>query len=159
MYIVDIIDHRNAYGIQSMVVLSRYPKSVFERDGIWLIGNDDFVFKFYRRKVVRGPSHWKAFGGRKFDIQMANGESEKADGQWWDYLHPEYAQLTYDYGVSTVEKLEECYVFMGGLHIDRLIVDEWRERNEPSNNYRKYDKRSKLHRKHLIVSRWSDSIT
>ena len=27
----------------------------------------------------------EAFGGRKFDVVLDNGEVEKCEGQWWDY--------------------------------------------------------------------------
>lgn len=154
--IMDVIDHRNAYGIQTMVVLNRYPRCVFERDGKWLIGYDDCVYQFFKLDPVRhsDPSNWKAFGGQKFDIPMADGSVEHAHGQWWDYLHPDFAGLTYDYGLSTVEKLQKCYVFSGRFHIERAIVDEWRSNNEPSNNYHKYNQRSKDVGKHTIVSQW-----
>jgi len=153
--IVDIIDHRHKYGVQVEVVLSRYPKLVFERDSCGLIAFDDCVYQFYGYEQP-GP-HWKAFGGRKFDIPMADGSVTHADGQWWDVLRREFREDLYSHGLNTVERLHECYVFFGGMHIDRSVVDEWRKHNEPSNNYHKYDKRHKDYGKHRIVSPWADS--
>lgn len=154
--IVDMIDHRNAYGTQHMLVLNRYPQCLFERHGSLLIGNDDCIFRFFKYEGVgvHDPSHWKAFGGDEFDIPMADGSIERANGQWWDFIGKDYADLTYSYGMNTIEELHVCPVFMGGLHIDRKIVDEWREHNEPSNNYHKYDKRNKEFGQHRIVSQW-----
>ncbi len=150
--IVDIIDHRNAYGIQTTIVLNRYPQCVFERAGRWLVGYDDCVFQFYG---YGAPSpNWEAFGGWQFKIPMADGSEILAKGQWWDEVHPDFSDLTYDYGMSTIERLQQCYVFTGGFHIDRTVVDEWRATHESSNNYHKYNLRSKKFGEQWIVSQW-----
>jgi hypothetical protein len=155
--IVDIIDHRSKYSTQVELVLNRMPEPLFERRGRWLVGNDDCVFQFYALERVEGPSHWKAFGGREFDIPMVDGSVERAKGQWWNSFPSDFRGLTYSHGVSTIDKLAECYVFYFGFHIDREIVDAWRASSEPSNNYRKYDPEHADFGKHRIVSPWEDS--
>lgn len=153
--IVDIIVHRHKYGTQTQVVLDRMPHFVFERRDNFLIGHDAGVFAFYRYEKP-GPT-WKAFAGREFDIPMMDGSIIHASGQWWDTLPVEFAELTYSPGYNTVEGLQRCYVFFGGGHFDRELLDTWLIQHEPSNNYHKYDKRHKDFGKHRIVSPWEDA--
>lgn len=65
----------------------------------------------------------EAFGGRKFDIVLDNGEIEKCEGQWWDAvtdrareeLEKEGNPLSKMVliGVSSVDRLLDCYVYYG----------------------------------------------
>lgn len=65
----------------------------------------------------------EAFGGRKFDIVLDNGEIEKCEGQWWDAvtdrareeLEKEGNPLSKMVliGVSSVDRLLDCYVYCG----------------------------------------------
>lgn len=152
--VLDVIDHRHRYGVQRELVVSRLPKPLFERRGQLLIGEDCGVFQFYGYEQP-GPT-WKAFGGRKFEIPMADGTTIKANGQWWDPSIPaDYRDLLYSFGLNTEEKLGECHVFFGQFCIDREIVDAWLEANEPSNNYHKYDRRHRDYRQQTIESRWA----
>lgn len=150
--IVDVIDHRNEYATQRMLVVNRFPKPLFTKDSRGLIGVDDCVHQFY--KYERPGPGWEAFAGREFDIPMADGTVEHAKGQWWDVSRKEFRDTTYDLGMATIEQLKECYVFYGGKHIDRAIVDVWLAENTPSNNYNKYDERHATFRQHQIVSPW-----
>ena len=154
--IIDVIDHRNKYAIQSMVVVDRMPKFLYEKRGGWLIGHDSGFFKFYAYESVQSdwPSNWKAWGGREFDIPLTDGGVVKAFGQWWDSFPKGFQGLTYDYGVNTPTKLERCNVFTGGIHIDCELVDAWRAEHEPSNNYHKFDSRDDTFGQHRIVSQW-----
>ncbi len=154
--IVDIIDHRSKYCTQVELVLNRFPEPLFEKRGKWLIGHDSGVFQFYGYERVEAswPSNWKAFGGRKIEIPMVGGGVTQASGQWWDSFPADYRGLVYSHGINTIERLEQCYVFMGAFHIDCAIVDEWRRNNEPSNNYHKYDPRHETFGQHRITSKW-----
>ena len=65
----------------------------------------------------------EAFGGRKFDIVLDNGEIEKCEGQWWDAVtdrareelekegNPFSKMMLI--GVSSVDRLLDCYVYCG----------------------------------------------
>lgn len=65
----------------------------------------------------------EAFGGRKFDIVLDNGEIEKCEGQWWDVVtdrareelekegNPFSKMMLI--GVSSVDRLSDCYVYYG----------------------------------------------
>lgn len=65
----------------------------------------------------------EAFGSRKFDIVLDNGEIEKCEGQWWDAvtdrareeLEKEGNPLSKMVliGVSSVDRLLDCYVYCG----------------------------------------------
>lgn len=151
--IIDIIDHRDAYGVQRQLVVDRMPEFVFERRGAnWLIGHDSGFFQFY--KYDRPGPGWKAFAGLKFDIRMADGSVEKAHGQWWDARPTDFYGLTHSLGVNTIENLEQCYVFRGGIHVDRELVDAWLAQNATSNNYHKYNASHDDYGKDRIVSPW-----
>ncbi len=154
MEILDIIDHRHKYGTQRELVVDRMPSLVYEqRSRVLLVGHDSGCFGFYGYETP-GPT-WKAFCGRKFEIPMVDGSVIEASGQWWDPgLPADFQGLLYSYGMNTIAGLAQCCVFMSGILIDCLIVDAWLAKNEPSNNYHKYDKRHEDFGKHRIVSPW-----
>ena len=150
--IVDVINHYHC--TQAMIVVDRQPAPIFERRGQLLIGHDSGFYKFYGYETP-GPT-WEAFGGREFDIPMADGTIIKANGQWWDPGIPkDYRDLLYSPGVNTIERLAQCHVFSGCLHVDRELLDAWLAANEPSNNYHKYDVRHADYGKHTITSPWA----
>lgn len=150
--IVDIIDHKSKYAVQRLLVVNRRPKPVFEREGQYLIGDDAGFWMVYKYETP-GPN-WKAFAGRKFDIPMKDGSTIKADGQWWSSPMKCLSEMTYNIGAATVESLSECHVFFGTYYVDRKLVDDWLQENEPSNNYDKYNPKHADFGKHRIVSRW-----
>ena len=77
--IIDIIHHKNKYGVQVFHVVNRLPKFLYERDGSWLIGENSGFFNFYYHET---PSKWaKAFAGREFEIPLKNGDTISANGQ------------------------------------------------------------------------------
>lgn len=154
--IVDVIDHRSQHFTQRFLVVDRMPEFTYERRGSGLlIGHDSGFFKFYGYGRP-GPT-WRAFGGEKFQIPMADGSVIEADGQWWDVCPNDFSELTYGPGVNTVDELAQCHVFMGGIHVDRVMVDSWVAVNDPSNNYDKYNPRSAHFGKHTIVIIRKDS--
>lgn len=79
----------------------------------------------------------EAFGGRKFDIVLDNGEVEKCEGQWWDAVtdrareelekegNPFSKMMLI--GVSSVDRLSDCYVYYGlwasESKIEEMIAD------------------------------------
>lgn len=151
--IVDIIDHRNKYGIQRFLVVNREPNYLYERKGIWLIGEDSGFFNFY--KYDKPGGRFYAFAGRKFDIPMKNGSVEKAYGQWWDGTPADYYGLVFETGYGTPEGLSDCNVFCS-VRVDTEIIDKWLSENEPSNNYYKYDKKHPDFGKQVIESPWDN---
>ena len=151
--ILDIIDHRSKYSTQRMLVVDRMPDLIYERTGQRLVGHDSGCFKFYGYEAPYRSS--KAFAGAKFDIPMIDGSVIRASGQWWDPGTPvDFSGLVYSNGMNTIDALSNCYVFIGGIHIDCEIVDAWLAANEPSNNYHKYDTRHVDYGRHTITSRW-----
>jgi hypothetical protein len=65
----------------------------------------------------------EAFGGRKFDIVLDNGEIEKCEGQWWDAVTDRageelekegnsFSEMML-IGISSVDRLLDCYVYCG----------------------------------------------
>jgi hypothetical protein len=151
MNIKDVIHHRNKYGTQEFVVIDRTPDFLYEKEGDYLIGEDSGLFNFY--KHIPPSNGFEAFAGRKFDINLKNGDVVKASGQWWDARPDSYDDLVYKMGVSSLCELDECHVFFS-RYIDKKMVDDWIEDNEPSNNYHKYDKRHSDYGKNQIVSKW-----
>lgn len=149
--IIDIIKHGNKYSTQTFLVLDEKPNLKYERDGDYLVGEDCGFYNFYQHQ--KPSKAFKAFCGREFDIPLVDGGVVRATGQWWDYVHPEYSELVCQLGVGTPEKLSKCNVFWAN-YVDKLLIEQWLENNEPSNNYHKYDSRHKDFGLHNIVSKW-----
>ncbi|MCK5609458.1 hypothetical protein KAR91_46725 [Candidatus Pacearchaeota archaeon] len=149
--IIDIIDHRNKYGIQRFVVLNRSPVYVYERKGKWLIAEDSGFFNFFYYDNPSGRFY--AFAGRKFEIPMKDGSIEKAYGQWWHGIPEDYQGLVAYTAYGIPEELSKCNVF-ASVSVDPLIIERWLSKNEPSNNYNKYDKRHSDFGVQEIVSKW-----
>ena len=148
--IVDVIHHRNKYETQEMIIISRSPNFKYQRNGNWLIAEDSGFYNFY---FYEKPDRCvQAFSGREFDIQMLDGSIIKAKGQWWDGIQDEFKYLK-SAGCNTIEKLGKCNVFMS-MCIDPAIVEKWLGKNKHSNNYSKYDKKSKSYLIQNIVSPW-----
>lgn len=75
----------------------------------------------------------EAFGGRKFDIVLDNGEVEKCEGQWWDAVTDRareelekegnsFSEMML-IGISSVDRLLDCYVYCG-LWASKSKVEE-----------------------------------
>ena len=75
----------------------------------------------------------EAFGGRKFDIVLDNGEIEKCEGQWWDAVTDRareelekegnsFSEMML-IGISSVDRLLDCYVYCG-LWASKSKVEE-----------------------------------
>lgn len=130
----------NSYGIDAYyLVLDEMPTFVFERTGKHLFAEHDGFSRCYAYETP-GPN-WQAFGGWKFDIPLKDGTVEHASGQWWDCspLGMKARQPRTSVGIATVEMLEKCYVFTGGV-IETEKLEEWLASNEPSTDYEKYRK-------------------
>jgi len=151
--IIDIIKHRNKYGIQTFLVLDRKPEYVYERVGDFLIAEQDGFFNFFTYKKDRFAD---AFAGRSFELPLKNGSFEKCNGQWWDSMPPDYSDLVDSYGIGTPEGLNKCNVF-AKAYVDPCLVSDWLESNEPTNNYNKYCKESEFEGVHRIVSKWDEA--
>ena len=158
--IIDIIHHRNKYDTEEFIVLNRWPNFLYEKTGRYLWAEEDGFFNFYGHDSLgmTGPSHWKAFGGRKFNIPMKDGTTIEASGQWWDSTPPEWSGLVQSTGAATPEMLARCNVFCC-LYVDPYLIDKWlgkgrRITQVPSNNYNRYDKRHPDFGKHEIDSRF-----
>jgi hypothetical protein len=152
MTIEDVLYYSSQYGQHWYLILDRMPAPLFERKGNWLIGEDSGFFKFYAYEAP-GPG-WKAFGGSKFDIPLKDGSVEHAYGQWWDYKPADFEPTTRAYGMATKAALAHCHVFTGGFHVDQVLVDDWLQQHEPSNNYNKYNPRHPDFGKQTIGNQW-----
>ena len=152
LVIKDIILHKNKYYTQVCVIINRLPEFKYEYDntGAWLLAEDSGFFSFYHQ---RKETFDQAFCGRPFNIPLVDEGVVKAQGSWWDNTPDDYDMLLYHCGSNTVEQLGKCYVFTSSK-IDKQLIDDWLDNHTPSNNYHKYDKRSKEYMKHLIISPW-----
>lgn len=149
--IIDMILHKNKYGTQTFVVLNRSPNFLYQRKQNLLIAEDSGFFSFY--KYERPSEMFQAFAGRKFEIPLENGEKIQASGQWWDVVPKEYYDLLYQVGSATIDNLNNCYVFSSS-YVDKKLIDDYLENNDPSNNYYKYCKRDKSYMEHKVVTKW-----
>src|SRR5260221_3119339 len=97
------------------LVLDEDPKLVYNKYDYTIVGTDGCFCEglFYER-----PSeNWQAFAGRKFDIQLENGEVEHCTGQWWRGLSTKAISILGETPISVTARslsaLKECYVFCG----------------------------------------------
>lgn len=164
--IIDVIVTTSMHGrhTQFSVVVDRMPKFVYtlgeqepycgyRRTQRRLIANDSGFYSF----MVERPGSSDAFAGRKFTIELDDGESLVCDGQVWDETDPNAPEKTIHVGLATIDKLSECYCFYGG-QLSRAKLEAWLSDNTPSFNYRKYDPRNTIAWIDKLVSEihWSD---
>lgn len=81
-----------------------------------IIGYDEGVLSFYRKETY--SSKLKAFGGRKFKLQLTDGSIEECFGQWWDGMSESAKELYNSNNIcyfpsATKDELKECYVYIG----------------------------------------------
>lgn len=139
--IIDVIHHYHAYSFgkpQIHLLLNRLPEFLYEMKENRLEAHDSGMYDFM---YILGGT--KAFGGRKFDLNMKDGSKFHCHGQVWQGGTPEGFEPTMEVGYGTLDSLNECYVFCAGT-ISRAMYDRWMENNQPSYNSRKYDHRETL---------------
>ncbi len=116
------------------LVLKEEPKLIYTKYGNdTIIGTDGIFYNFYYREEPNGS--WTAFAGRKFELELDNGETEKCYGQWWDGVTRRATEIL---GINDtdnrvvyataccVENLKKCYVFQGYKGLSKKI-DELRK--------------------------------
>lgn len=152
--IVDVILHKNKYYTQRFVVLNKLPVFFYETRGYWLIAEDSGFYRFYQQRPVDPTC--KAFAGRKFIIPLKNGEIIEADGMYWDNV-PEKFKDIFQGGFAIADELNKCNVFCSYYYngVIEQKINKWLKRYNASNNYYKYDKKSKDYMKQIIVSRFA----
>lgn len=136
--IKDIIIHGPCNQIS--IIVSRYPDFRYEfRGPDYLLAEDD---GFYNSYGYEEPDRYsRAFAGRKFDIPLKDGGVVKAHGQWWaKWSIAQVSEPTIIVGVSTIEMLHQCYVFMS-MRVKKSHIDEWMKRHAPASDYYKYNKK------------------
>lgn len=96
-------------------VLNRMPSFTYTKlDWQTIIGEDEGMHEFYM--YDRCTDRYKAFGGRKFQLHLADGNVEECHGQWWDGMNDTALKL-FDrkdlchFVYSTIEELKKCYVY------------------------------------------------
>lgn len=117
MKILAIVDT----GKQTFYSLDERPEMIYEKHGSLLIGKDKSEV-FYDVLIYEGcgPT-WKAFGGREFDLPMADGSTTHCYGQYWsggtsraeELLGIKLARIA----AESVSELARCYVY-SGYHVD-----------------------------------------
>jgi hypothetical protein len=150
--IIDVIFHKWKYGVQQFVVLDRMPEFRYRRIGSdVLFAQDENCYSAYKHEAP-GPT-WKAFGGRKFTIEMEEGEPLQAYGQWWDTSPAKYSdEPLIGLGINTIADLQRCYVFTSG-HFSLGDYDAWLECNQVSDELHKYDPRHVIYNPDWQVER------
>lgn len=97
-------------------VLNRAPKLKYTKyDGHTIVGVDGIFCAFY--KYSEGNGYIKAFGGRKFDLQLTSGEVEHCHGQWWSDITPKGIEVIGEPIINVIacdrESFVDLYVFEG----------------------------------------------
>lgn len=137
--IVDVIWHKpEHWGAQLFVVINRMPEWMYSRNGLYFSANDSGFYDFLKGTQRQGD----AFGGRKFSIKLDDGSDWPCNGDMWSIGSTAGTEPVYQAGISTIEKLNDCYCFSSAL-VSKKLVDDWCLENTPSGNYYKYDRREK----------------
>ena len=127
-----------SYGVKHYyLVLDAMPKFVFERQGKYLVAEDDGFSECYGYE--KPDKNWQAFGGLKFDLPLKDGTVEHCYGQWW-WSAPLVSNSPgpiMSVGIATIESLRKCYVFSSG-NVLKQKLEAWLAVNEPSTEYYKY---------------------
>ncbi len=135
-------------------VLDKKPELKYvKKDGL-MYGKDKHGI-FYKCYYYDQPGkNWQAFAGRKFSIELENGEIEECHGQWW---HGGQSLVEREEGVklgsgtlNTTDALKNCYVYYG-YEVD---VDKYEEFISTYNGpiYRYYDYKKVLKYDDLRIS-------
>ncbi len=108
------------------LVLDKKPELIYKLIGGIIFGTDGLFYDCYEYGSC--DKNWKAFGGRKFDIKLENGEIINCYGQWW---HGGFNKVEKLIGrkighatAKTINGLKECYVF-SGYEVDFLLFNEF----------------------------------
>ena len=94
---------------------TRYDDIIIGTDGVFC---DCYCYE-------RPGPNWKAFGGRKFDITLVNGEIIHCNGQWWcggtEKAEKIIGKKITPVTACSIDKLKRCYVFSGYSGIEPAI--------------------------------------
>ena len=137
------------------LVFNRMPSYKYTKDGDLMWAKDG---PFYSCFEYDKPSkNWQAFAGRKFDLDMLDGSVTKCEGQWWDggigRLSEKLGFHLSSITIGTVDRLIECYVFMGtsgNIEDMHNMVSEYKGVVYPYRDYEKVIKFEKM-RKDFIT--------
>jgi hypothetical protein len=126
-----------AFALKDKITFTYY------KQGNLIIGLDPtctFVNCYFYSRPSFG---FEAFGGRKFDITLENGEVINCDGQWWDGGYTKAAELLGEELVhatyNDVESLKNCYVFYGSSAIKNKIEEMKSTYNRDIQGYWEYE--------------------
>lgn len=93
-----------------------------------IIGHNDLFFSCFVKNHCYGND---AFAGRKFDLQMEDGEIVNCSGQWWDALNDAIVNFVgatvnnpiITFSANDIENLKKCYVFFGCYILRNTYID------------------------------------
>lgn len=124
-------------------VLNHAPVFKYKKQNNVIVGTDGVFASCY----FNDPSsrNFEAFGGRKFDIELENGEVEHCHGQWWDGIKPEAIKMLGTYELvhvtyGTKDHLKKCYVFYGCTGIKNEIEKLRKQYHGKVYDYWEYEK-------------------
>jgi hypothetical protein len=88
------------------MLANRYGNTIIDTNGL-----------LYGSLVLGHDPYAKAFAGRKFSVQLENGEVIECSGQWWDGISNETRKVIGEdiirVTASDIQRLKSCYVFNG----------------------------------------------
>ena len=113
------------------LVLENEPKMVYTKYGNdTIIGTDGVFYSFYGYE--RSSPNWQAFAGRKFTIELENGDVVNCEGEWWDKITETAIKIlginSTDNKVvyataNSIDQLSKCYVFIGYKGLSSKIAE------------------------------------
>ncbi len=86
----------------------------------------------------------KAFAGRKFDLQLTDGNIEHCYGQWWNSVTKKAREVTQGNIIhvtaNSIDRLKNCYVFNGYCGIEDKVNKLRSEYSGKIYDYWEYEK-------------------
>ena len=117
--------YKNKYGYLYIMV-DKIPKLTYEKVGVSYVGSDNEGYFNDCLKYGYG-SNFIAFVGKEIHIELKDGTIEILKNHWWAYwqtyenYNKEHKYI--DIGLSTLEKLQDCFVFCSyKIRKDKLDV-------------------------------------
>lgn len=138
--IVDVIAKKSPFSdrIFYYVVVDQPLRYIYARaPGNYFIGKHGDFYDFLAGTSRKG----EAFGSREFDIKLDDGGTFHCQGDVWSVGAPKDFIPVVGAGFGSLDELHKCYVFCSG-NVAKSVLDDWLSKNEPTDNYYKYDPRT-----------------
>lgn len=119
--------HKNKNGHLYLMV-NEIPKITYEKVGLSYVGSDDEGYFNDYLRYEYGSGSFVAFAGREISIELKDSTIQTLKNHWWASGHYDKEHEYVEVGLSTLEKLQNCFVFCSySIRKDKLekMIEEY----------------------------------